>query len=144
MRDRCGGIILQERLEFPSIAKWIQCVDSSTWAFGVCERRLQLYRSEVHCDLGISRSPTVIIAYLMRKYGSKRENALALVQSRQKVKPSTNFTQQLQVWEEVGYLVWENEQGTVPKPPYWAFLNDRAVLKREGLAGNGPLAPQIL
>ncbi|KAA8650654.1 NAD(P)/FAD-dependent oxidoreductase [Aspergillus tanneri] len=32
----------------------------------------------------------------MRKYGSKRENALALVQSRQKVKPSTNFTQQLQ------------------------------------------------
>ncbi|KAK2754663.1 hypothetical protein FQN54_006796 [Arachnomyces sp. PD_36] len=99
----------------------------------------------VHCDLGISRSPTIIIAYLMRKYGTKRENVLTFVQSRQKVKPSANFTRQLEVWEQVGYQVWEDEKRTIPKAPYQAFLNDRAaLLKRKGLTGNEPLAPQNL
>ncbi|EAW17785.1 uncharacterized protein NFIA_077180 [Aspergillus fischeri NRRL 181] len=96
----------------------------------------------VHCDLGISRSPTVIIAYLMRKYGLKREDILAFVQSKQKVKPSANFTRQLEIWEQTGYEVWEDEERTVPKAPYRAFLEGRAaLLKRKGLTGNEPLAP---
>ena len=96
----------------------------------------------VHCTMGISRSPTTIIAYLMRKYGAKREDVLAFVQSKQKVKPSANFTRQLQVWEEVGYQVGEDEERTIPKAPYRAFLDDRAaLLKEKGLTGNEPLAP---
>ncbi|KAF4241567.1 hypothetical protein CNMCM6805_003841 [Aspergillus fumigatiaffinis] len=96
----------------------------------------------VHCDLGISRSPTVIIAYLMRKYGLEQDDALTFVQSKAKVKPSANFTRQLEVWEQTGYEVWENEERTVPKAPYRAFLEDRAaLLKRKGLTGNEPLAP---
>ncbi|KAE8151830.1 dual specificity phosphatase [Aspergillus avenaceus] len=99
----------------------------------------------VHCDLGISRSPTVIIAYLMRKYGLKREDALGLVRSKRKVKPSANMTRQLVVWEQVGYQIWEDEEGTVPKAPYRAFLDDRAaLLKARGLTGNEPLAPLSL
>ncbi|GFF42317.1 dual specificity protein phosphatase 5 [Aspergillus lentulus] len=96
----------------------------------------------VHCDLGISRSPTVIIAYLMRKYGLKREDVLTFLQSKQKVKPSANFTRQLEVWEQTGYEVWDNKERTVPKAPYQAFLEDRAaLLKRKGLTGNEPLVP---
>ncbi|PKX97282.1 dual specificity protein phosphatase family protein [Aspergillus novofumigatus IBT 16806] len=96
----------------------------------------------VHCDLGISRSPTVIIAYLMRKYGLEREDVLTFVQSKQKVKPSANFMRQLEIWEQTGYEVWEDEERTVPKAPYRAFLEDRAaLLKRKGLTGNEPLAP---
>ncbi|KAE8371806.1 dual specificity phosphatase [Aspergillus bertholletiae] len=99
----------------------------------------------IHCDLGISRSPTIIIAYLMRKYGATREDVLTFVQSKQKVKPSANFTRQLQVWEQVGYQVWENKEKTIPKAQYRAFLDDRAaLLKRKGLTGNEPLAPQSL
>ncbi|KAE8317008.1 dual specificity phosphatase [Aspergillus transmontanensis] len=99
----------------------------------------------VHCDMGISRSPTVIIAYLMRKYGIDREDALTFVQSKQKVKPSANFTRQLQIWEQVGYQVWENDERTIPKAPYQAFLDDRAaLLKEKGLTGNEPLAPLTL
>lgn len=56
-----------------------------------------------------------------------------------------SFTRQLQVWEEVGSQVWENEDRTVPKPAYQAFLEHRAILLRErGLPGNEPLAPQNL
>ncbi|KAF2477154.1 dual specificity phosphatase, partial [Lindgomyces ingoldianus] len=99
----------------------------------------------VHCDLGISRSPTVIVAYLMRKYGARREDALAFVQSKQRVKPSANLTRQLQVWEQVGYHVWENDEKTVPKAPYQAFLDDRAaLLKEKGCTGDEPLALKTL
>jgi dual specificity phosphatase 12 len=99
----------------------------------------------IHCDLGISRSPTIIIAYLMRKLDMQQADVLRFVQSKQKIKPSTNFTRQLQVWEEVGFQVWENEDRTVPKPAYKAFLEHRAVLLRKrGLTGNEPLAPQNL
>ncbi|KNG82701.1 putative dual specificity phosphatase Yvh1 [Aspergillus nomiae NRRL 13137] len=94
----------------------------------------------VHCVLGISRSPTMIIAYLMRKYGIKREDALAFVMTKQRVKPSANFTRQLEIWEEVGYQVWEDEERTIPKAPYQAFLDDRAaLLKKLGLTGDEPL-----
>jgi dual specificity phosphatase 12 len=99
----------------------------------------------IHCDLGISRSPTIITAYLMRKYRAKREDVLAFVQMKQKVKPSANLIRQLQVWEQVGYQVWENEEKTVTKAPYQAFLDDRAaLLKEKGLTGNEPLAPRNL
>ncbi|KAN0070020.1 putative dual specificity phosphatase [Elaphomyces granulatus] len=94
----------------------------------------------IHCSMGRSRSPTIIIAYLMRKYGAKREDVLAFVQSKQNVKPRSNFTRQLEVWEEVGYQVWQNEERTIPKAPYRAFLDDRAaLLKEKGLTGNEPL-----
>jgi hypothetical protein len=99
----------------------------------------------VHCDLGISRSPTIVVAYLMRKLRIQKVDVLNFVQSKQKVKPSPNLTRQLQVWEEVGYQVWENEDRTVPKAPYKAFLEDRAaLLEKRGLTGNEPLAPQNL
>ncbi|KAJ5941455.1 dual specificity phosphatase Yvh1 [Penicillium verrucosum] len=99
----------------------------------------------IHCDLGISRSPTIIIAYLMRKLRIPKVDVLNLIQFKQKVKPSPNFTRQLQVWEEVGYQVWDNEDRTIPKAPYKAFLEDRdALLKKKGLTGNEPLAPLTL
>ncbi|KAN0080696.1 dual specificity protein phosphatase [Elaphomyces granulatus] len=138
--------------------KWVGCVDSSIQDLLMASPALQSSstlpakhehgfsdkpcgaRSEailIHCRMGISRSPTIIIAYLMRKYGAKREDVLAFVQSTQKVKPSANFTRQLEVWEEVGYQVWENEERTISKAPYRAFLDDRAaLLKEKGLTGN--------
>ena len=98
----------------------------------------------VHCDLGISRSPMVIVAYLMRKYGIKREDAVEFVQSKQKVKPSANFIRQLQVWEEVGYEVWENAEKSVAKAPYQAFLDDRAaLLKKKGSLGMNLWRPRV-
>ncbi|CAG7950909.1 unnamed protein product [Penicillium salamii] len=99
----------------------------------------------IHCDLGISRSPTIIIAYLMRKLRIPKEDALNFVLSKQKVKPSAYLTRQLQIWEEVGYEIWENEDKTTPKAPYKAFLEDRAALLASlGLTGNEPLAPENL
>ncbi|KAJ6188241.1 hypothetical protein N7519_003149 [Penicillium mononematosum] len=127
--------------------KWIQCADSSTQDLlahmnDICEPSEAIL---IHCDLGISRSPTIIIAYLMRKLKIQQADVLRFVQSKQRIQPSANFTRQLQVWEEVGYKVWEDEDKTVPKAAYKAFLEDRAaLLKEKGLMGDEPLAPLTL
>lgn len=69
----------------------------------------------------------------------KRDEVLAFIQTRPRVKPSKNLMRQLQVWDEVEYRVWEDEERTVPKAPYEAYLRDRAAfLKEKGLTGNEP------
>lgn len=89
--------------------------------------------------------PAIVIAYLMRKYRLGLGEILEFVQSKQKVKPSSNFTRQLQIWEVVDYQVWEDEERTVAKAPYKLFLSDRAnLLKKKELTGNELLAPQNL
>lgn len=81
----------------------------------------------VHCRAGRSRSPAVIIAYLMRKYRITYEDALKFVLKRRKVKLSANLVRQLRIWEKVGYNVWKDNEKTIPKALYRAYLDDRAV-----------------
>jgi hypothetical protein len=56
----------------------------------------------VHCSLGVLRSATVGIAYLMHKYKMKLEDALAMIKTKRKVNLSDNFLRQLGIWEQVG------------------------------------------
>lgn len=56
----------------------------------------------------------------------KYEDARKFVQAKRKVKPNPNLVRQLQIWEEVGYNVWEDDKRMIPKAPYQAYLNDRA------------------
>lgn len=96
----------------------------------------------VHCDQGISRSATIVIAYLMSRRGAKLEDALAAVHAKRKVKPIANFMAQLEVWEQVRYQIWEDAEKRVPKAPYAAYREKRAaLLKEKGLTGNEPIGP---
>lgn len=54
----------------------------------------------VHCELGYSRSPAVIVGWLMRKYRINPEQALGQInaKSRRKLYLSDNFVEQLYVW----------------------------------------------
>ncbi|KAF2021996.1 phosphatases II [Aaosphaeria arxii CBS 175.79] len=83
----------------------------------------------VHCEAGRSRSPCIILAYLMRKYSMSYKDAVGFTEIKQKVEPENpNLARQLQIWEEVGYNVWEDEKRTIPKAPYQEYLDDRARL----------------
>ncbi|KAK6530340.1 hypothetical protein TWF694_003696 [Orbilia ellipsospora] len=95
----------------------------------------------VHCEQGISRSSTAVIAYLMRFHKLTFPDALAFVKTKRQIKPNENFKEQLQVWEAAGYKIWgEGCEGKVPKPEYAAYLEKRAVRLREaGLTGNEPV-----
>ena len=68
----------------------------------------------VQCDQGISRSSTIVIAYLMRKHRRGRDEVLADVREKRRVKPSANFMGQLEVWEQAEYQIWEDEAKKIP------------------------------
>jgi hypothetical protein len=94
----------------------------------------------VHCDRGVSRSSTIVIAYLMRKYKWSLGEALEIVKDKRKIRPSSTFMKQLQIWNEVEYNIWDLKG--IPKAPYQAYLDERAmILKSKGLTGDEPIAP---
>ncbi|KAF2178255.1 dual specificity phosphatase, partial [Zopfia rhizophila CBS 207.26] len=84
----------------------------------------------VHCIAGRSRSPAVIIGYLMRKYRIQYEDTIEFVRTKRRVKPNANLVRQLRIWEQVGYNVWEDDEKRIPKAPYQAYLDARAVQMR--------------
>ena len=93
----------------------------------------------VHCQLGRSRSVTAVIAYLMRKTRHTRHCILEKIRAKRgAAKPSANFMQQLKVWEQCGYEVWEDEGGKVPKQAYaeWIARNEKA--RRDRMTGQKP------
>lgn len=54
----------------------------------------------VHCQQGVSRSPSIVIAYLIRNYGMSFDNALSLLKrQRACVKPNSGFISALREWE---------------------------------------------
>jgi protein-tyrosine phosphatase len=55
----------------------------------------------IHCRAGKSRSPTILAAYLMKKYDVTSEEALEhLKQHRKIIKPNSGFRKQLDDYEE--------------------------------------------
>ena len=56
----------------------------------------------IHCVMGISRSPSIVIAYLMYKNKMKYDEAYDFVKGKRKViNPNTGFQQQLKKFEKI-------------------------------------------
>jgi hypothetical protein len=54
----------------------------------------------VHCEMGISRSATVVLAYLMRYHNMTRDQSYTIIkQRRPKIDPNEGFWQQLLIWQ---------------------------------------------
>lgn len=81
----------------------------------------------VHCVQGVSRSTAFVIAYLMRRERRGLDEVLANVKLKRKVRPSENFKEQLRLWGEIEYEVWENEEIKVPKEPYAKLLKEKGL-----------------
>lgn len=135
---------------------WIECTDSLTQDLlvhmsTVCDfidKNLQVSgrpsesmgRVLVHCQLGISRSSTMVIVYLMRTLHKSRDDALAQVRLKwPRAEPNANFWMQLEIWERVGYNVWMDEEKKVPKIEYQVYLTQRdEQLEVKDSTGNNP------
>jgi dual specificity phosphatase 12 len=64
----------------------------------------------IHCVCGVSRSSTIIAAYLMRKLQMERDAVLQFVKSRKgHIHPNSGFFSQLKLWHESKYTGWENK-----------------------------------
>lgn len=73
----------------------------------------------VHCAQGVSRSVTIIVAYLMQKHQLKVAQAMhAVRRKKDDVEPNHSFIRQLKVYEAMGYKV------DVNRGIYVDLLND--------------------
>ncbi|KZO95405.1 DSPc-domain-containing protein [Calocera viscosa TUFC12733] len=67
----------------------------------------------VHCQAGVSRSATIVVAYLMSSQSLPAEEALALVRAaRPQASPSETFLAQLGLWREGGFKVSRRDKAT--------------------------------
>ena len=63
----------------------------------------------VHCMAGMSRSATIVIAYIMNKYRKPFREALELVQRKRSiVEPNSGFKRQLRLYEEMKFSLNPN------------------------------------
>lgn len=54
----------------------------------------------MHCNAGVSRAPTIVIAYLMKKFNMRLKEAYDLVKSvRSSIRPNEGFMKTLKEYE---------------------------------------------
>lgn len=81
--------------EFPIASILPQCIDV------INDAKRQLKTVYVHCNAGISRSPTVVAAYLMQHDNLTSDEAVNRIrEKRPKVRPNAGFLKQLREWGE--------------------------------------------
>ncbi|CAL8080718.1 unnamed protein product [Orchesella dallaii] len=82
----------------------------------------------VHCYYGVSRSATIVLAYLMHKYNISLEEALERVKSkREAIGPNHGFISQLKLYEKMGFHIDRNS------PVYKRFRLHMAALKMKSV-----------
>ncbi|KFX86739.1 hypothetical protein V490_08891 [Pseudogymnoascus sp. VKM F-3557] len=90
----------------------------------------------VHCTQGISRSGSIVIAYLMRDLSLDYATALSLAkESRPLIAPNQGFEAQLNVWGQCKYDIFIHDPGSaIPREKY-AYKELKSI--RDGLIGRG-------
>ncbi|KAH7635437.1 protein-tyrosine phosphatase-like protein [Sordaria sp. MPI-SDFR-AT-0083] len=109
----------------------------------------------IHCNQGVSRSGAACVAYIMKQNPTwSVGKALRFVESRRKeVEPNENFKNQLKVWGECKFDVWQDaslevdgksvdgKKKMVPKKPYAKWLKQREELRKRVGEMGGLVSP---
>ncbi|EAN81821.1 putative dual specificity protein phosphatase [Trypanosoma cruzi] len=87
---------------FSELCTLIELVMLSRKKFKNCPS--SLHAVVVHCLVGVSRSVSVVMAYIMKRTGCSKDEALLLVKNARPVaNPNPGFHSQLLYWEEGGF-----------------------------------------
>ena len=95
----------------------------------------------VHCRMGVSRSATIVISYLMAKYGIHWAETLQFVRKRRKeIKPNPSFLYQLKLFDEMEFRM------NPLHPSFRLFLLKRwiHVMKKKVISNSLDTDPTIL
>jgi hypothetical protein len=65
----------------------------------------------IHCAAGVSRSPTVMVGYVMYKKKMSAEEAMAFVKEKRAwINPNPGFLRQLSLFQDLGYKIDEEDE----------------------------------
>jgi dual specificity phosphatase 12 len=65
----------------------------------------------VYCKAGISRSATIVIAFLMKKHSHSAKDTIQTVRKiRNKTEPNDGFCSQLELWKKMSYNLFGNNR----------------------------------
>ncbi|CCE65964.1 hypothetical protein TPHA_0N01830 [Tetrapisispora phaffii CBS 4417] len=96
----------------------------------------------IHCQAGVSRSVSFVVAYLMYRYGFDLKTSLhAVKRKRPMVEPNENFMEQLKLFEELGgkyvslddplYKQWKLTNSVKEDPTGNGILQDDDLFKQD-------------
>ncbi|KAI0792541.1 protein-tyrosine phosphatase-like protein [Abortiporus biennis] len=93
----------------------------------------------VHCQAGISRSATIVAAYLMYSQGMNLQEALDLIrQARPVADPNENFMSQLEIFHQASFKVSRHDKGIR------MYYLDRVMKEIMNGDGTGPIQTDML
>lgn len=82
----------------------------------------------VHCQKGISRSASVVIAFAMEEMELDLDTAWRYVRSsRPKVKPNTGFQVQLELWNKMRFNIRDDQGKEKPEYSAWRAENEAQI-----------------
>ena len=91
----------------------------------------------MHCQKGISRSASVVIAFVKEEMNLDYEKALEFVRrNRPQAKPNAGFAKQLELWGVLGYNIYDEAGKDKPEYAAWKQMNEEDF-RRHGRAWEG-------
>jgi dual specificity phosphatase 12 len=83
----------------------------------------------VHCVQGISRSGSICVAYLMRRFSLSYDAALTVARGeRPGIDPNPGFAEQLRLWQQLEYRVFTRDDDIQMKEGYEKWRDNQGIL----------------
>lgn len=132
---------------FESICDWIDGQIETPSPAAACNGKGDNGKNNVlvHCWRAVSRSPTICLAYYLRKmypnHDPRTDPSFEKIYrdfdhetwTRTWANDTSTFVDQLKVWFDTGYQVWEDKEKRTPKKEYKRFLENVREPERKAL-----------
>jgi dual specificity phosphatase 12 len=130
-------VVLEDRVHVDIMQHFAECADWIREAFNPVVPTERTPLVLVHCVRGISRSATIVLAYVIREdpvqdgEGDVCERAVAWLRTRRRIAgPNSGFREQLEVWVQCEFDLFERDAAGLVMREKEMYKAHKKVLRR--------------